>query len=133
MRWMLPALLPVLLSVLIAGAARAADRAEAEVTCLPTRDKLVYDCLVRLTNLQSKAVVTGAEVMVSADMPSMPMAHNVRPVSAAPISGEPGVYGFRLHLEMQGEWALKIGVNKPFRDLVIRVLEFGSTLVQPKR
>ncbi|WP_162914648.1 FixH family protein [Desertibaculum subflavum] len=129
MRWMLPALL----AALISGTTHAADRAEAEVTCLPTRDKLVYDCLVRLTNLQSKAAVAGAEVMVSADMPSMPMAHNVRPVSAAPIRGEPGVYGFRLHLEMQGEWALKIGVNKPFRDLVVRVLEFGPTLVQPKR
>lgn len=129
MRWMLPALL----LILVAGTSRAADRAEAEVTCLPTRDKLVYDCLVRLTGAQSKAAVTGAEVMVSADMPSMPMAHNVRPVSANPVRGEPGVYGFRLHLEKQGEWALKIGVNKPFRDLLIRVLEFGPTVVQPKR
>lgn len=129
MRWMLPALL---ISV-VAGTAQAAARAEAEVTCLPTRDKLVYDCLVRLINAQSKAPVTGAEVAVSADMPSMPMAHNVRPVSATAVRGEPGVYGFRLNLEMQGEWALKIGVNKPFRDLVIRVLEFGPTLVQPKR
>ena len=129
MRWVLGALL----MAVAAGGAEAADRAEAEVTCLPTREKLVYDCLVRLTNAHSKAVISGAEVAVSADMPSMPMAHNVRPVSANAVRGEPGVYGFRMKLEMQGEWALKIGVNKPFRDLVIRVLDFGPNLVQPKR
>ena len=126
-------ILPALLIGIMAGTAQAADRADAEGTCLPTRDKLVYDCLLRLTNARSKAPVAGAEVAISADMPSMPMAHNVRPVGATAIRGEPGVYGFRLNLEMQGEWALKIGVNKPFRDLVIRVLEFGPTMVQPKR
>jgi hypothetical protein len=125
-------MLPALLLTLAAGAAEAADRAEAEVTCLPTREKLVYDCLVRLTNAQSKAAITGAEVSILADMPSMPMAHNVAPVSAAPIGGEPGIYGFRIKLEMQGEWALKIGVNKPFRDIVVRVMEFGPNLVKPK-
>ena len=108
-----------------------AQAPRGELACKSTGTDFVYDCTIRLS--RAGKPLEGVKVTVGADMPSMPMAHNVRPVSASAIRGEPGVYGFRLNLEMQGEWALKIGINKPFRDLVIRVLEFGPNQVQPKR
>jgi hypothetical protein len=52
-------------------------------------------------------------------MPSMPMAHNVKPVKAAPGSA-PGEYTARIELEMFGEWALKLDVRKPVRDRIVR-------------
>ena len=51
-------------------------------------------------------------VRVGADMPSMPMAHNVRPVQAT-AGPEAGTYRARLTLEMHGDWALRIDVTGP--------------------
>jgi len=126
-------ILPALLLSALPGMAGAADRAKAEVTCLPAQGVLVYDCLVRLSHAGTNAAIPGAEISVGADMPSMPMAHNMAPVAATAVKGEPGIYQFRLELEMQGVWALKIGVARPFRDMVVSVLEFGEKAVQPKR
>ena len=69
--------------------------------------------------------VEGAEVIVKADMPSMPLAHNVRPVQAAPGS-MPGHYTATLELEMRGEWALTLDVSGPTRDRVVKKLDFGA-------
>jgi hypothetical protein len=52
-------------------------------------------------------------------MPSMPMAHNVKPVKAAP-GAAPGEYTARIKLEMFGEWALKLDVRKPVRDQIVK-------------
>jgi len=67
--------------------------------------------------------VSGAEVSVGADMPSMPMAHNVKPVKAKP-GAAPGEYDARIELEMYGEWALKLNVRGPARDVIVKKLDF---------
>lgn len=69
-----------------------------------------------------------AEVVVKADMPSMPLAHNVRPVKATPGS-MPGHYTAALELEMLGEceWALTLDVSGPTCDRVVKKLDFGTT------
>jgi hypothetical protein len=111
------------LAMALAPAAALAQRLAADVDCKPTKHDLVYDCRIALKEAKSGKPVAGAEVSVGADMPSMPMAHNVRPVKAAPGSA-PGEYAARIELEMYGEWALKLNVRGPVRDVVVKKLEF---------
>jgi hypothetical protein len=100
----------------------AAQRLDAQVDCKPTKQDLVYDCRILLTEARSGTPVSGAELAVGADMPSMPMAHNVKPVKAAP-GAAPGEYSARIELEMFGEWALKLDVRKPVRDRIVKKFE----------
>ena len=78
---------------------------QADLDCRFTGTDFVYDCVVRLA--RAGAPLAGAQVSIGADMPSMPMAHSIKPVKAKP-GGKPGEYEARLDLEMAGEWALKL-------------------------
>ena len=109
--------------IALAPAAALAQRLAADVDCKPTQHDLVYDCRIALKEAKSGQPVAGAELSVGADMPSMPMAHNVKPVKATPGS-TPGEYAARIELEMYGEWTLKLNVRGPVRDLVVKKLEF---------
>ena len=102
-----------------------AERKDAEITCEPTGQRLVYDCIVMLTKRRSGEPVTNAEFTVGADMPSMPGAHSVRPVPAVPHDA-PGLYGVRIHLEMPGEWAIRLDFTKPDRDRVVKKQVFAG-------
>ena len=114
-----------LLGMLIAGgSALAGERVVADVNCTATAEKLTYDCMIMLKGKKSGEPVAGAEVVVKADMPSMPLAHNVRPVKAA-AGAMPGHYTATLELEMLGEWALTLDVSGPTRDRVVKKLDFG--------
>ena len=104
---------------------QAAERAMANVECTPTEQKLVYDCMIHLMGKTSKASLEGASIKIRTDMPTMPMAHNVRPVEAEPMA-KPGMYKARLQLEMHGEWILRMEIGGPIRDLVIKKVMFGS-------
>jgi hypothetical protein len=73
--------------------------------------------------MQSKQPIQGAAIIVGADMPAHPMAHNVKPVNAMP-TGKPGEYKFSITLEMHGEWALKIRLAKPRQDLIVHKMMF---------
>jgi len=110
------------LALMLLGAAPTAalaQRLDAEVDCKPTKHDLVYDCRFVLKEAKTGKLVSGAELAVGANMPSMPMAHNVKPVKAAP-SAAPGEYTARIELEMFGEWALKLDVRKPMRDRIVK-------------
>ena len=122
--WLIPWVIPLL--VLIAPAAGlAAKRAKAIVTCQPAEARLEYECRILLTGRKSGQPITGAKILVKADMPSMAMAHNVRPVHAVPVS-TPGMYKMRIKLEMFGEWTLRLKISGPMRDLVIAKYNFGT-------
>jgi hypothetical protein len=103
-----------------------ADRAHAEVRCEATGEHLVFDCTVRLTNRRTGAPLESATITVSAEMPSMPMGHHVRPVQGERAS-EPGTFRLRIALEMPGVWALRLIVNGPLRDVVVARLDFRSS------
>ena len=105
--------------------AAGGERKDAEITCEPTEERLVYDCTVMVTKRRSGDPVTDAEFTVGADMPSMPGAHNVKPVQAIP-GDAPGLYGARIHLEMLGEWAMKLDFTKPDRDRVVKKKIFAG-------
>ena len=61
-------------------------------------------------------------------MPSMPAAHNVRPVKATEEEDK-GTYRARIALEMHGDWALRLDLSGAVRDRVIKILRFESDRV----
>ncbi len=105
--------------------ATAGERPNVNVSCQETAKKLIFNCTIMLTGRKSKLPLKGASIMVKADMPSMPMAHNVKPVKAMPM-GKPGMYHAKLHVEMYGEWMLKMTITGPTRDIVVRKVRFGT-------
>jgi hypothetical protein len=72
----------------------------------------------------------GAQITVGADMPSMPMAHNVRPVKAKP-GAKPGEYTAKLDLEMLGEWAVKLRLAGPVKDQLVLLYDFDEKGARP--
>ncbi len=114
--------------------ASAQVRAKADVACSPTPMALQYDCIVKLTNARTNDPLSGVALTVGAEMPSMPMMHNVRPVTAAP-GQERGSYQARLVLEMHGDWMLQLNLSGPLRDRVVAMVRFEpgrATLAEPE-
>jgi hypothetical protein len=108
--------------------AHAQARAKADVACKPIGEKLQYDCIFKLTNSGTNAPLSGLGLAVGADMPSMPAAHNVRPVKATEDE-EMGTYRARIVLEMHGDWALRLDLSGKVRDRLVKVLRFESDRV----
>ncbi len=107
--------------------AHAQVRAKAEVNCRPA-EKLQYDCVIKLANSRTSEPLSGLTLTVSADMPSMPGAHNVRPVKATEEQDK-GTYRARIALEMYGDWALRLELSGAVRDRVVKLLRFESDRV----
>jgi hypothetical protein len=107
-----------------------AQAPQADMRCKATGEDFVYDCSITLT--RGGRPVEGARITVGADMPSMPMAHSVRPARATPGT-KPGEYKARLDLEMLGEWAIKLRLDGPVRDLLVLHYEFDSKGASPKK
>ncbi len=110
------------LILLLLASPALAQRVEGELDCKSTGTEFVYDCIIRLS--RGGAPLSGAQLSVGAEMPSMPMAHNVKPVKAVPGKA-PGEYRARLDLEMRGEWTVKLRISGPLRDQLI--LHYGFT------
>jgi hypothetical protein len=124
---MLGKIAPVLLTIAVVAPVPtfAADRAHVATTCKPAEDKFTYDCTFKLTNARTGAPLANAEVVIGADMPSMPMAHNVKPVAARPANTV-GEYTARLTLEMHGDWALRLRISGPVRDQIVELRNFDA-------
>jgi len=105
-----------------------AQTPQADLRCVATGEDFVYDCSIML--MRGGRPLEGADVTVGADMPSMPMAHSVRPAKAIPGT-KPGEYKARLDLEMLGEWAIKLRLDGPVRDLLVLHYEFDSKGAKP--
>jgi len=108
--------------------AALAQRAQAELACVPTKTDFIYDCTIRLA--RGGQPLSGAQITVGADMPSMPMAHNVKPVKARPGKA-PGEYSASLDLEMLGEWAVKLRLAGPVKDQLVLLYEFDEKGARP--
>jgi YtkA-like len=105
----------------------AQARAKADVSCQPA-EKLHYDCIIKLANSRTGEPLSGLTLMVGADMPSMPGAHNVRPVKATEEQDK-GTYRARIVLEMYGDWALRMDLSGAVRDRAVKLLRFESDRV----
>ena len=112
--------------------AHAQVRARAEVACKQADGPLNYDCVVTLIDAKSKTPLSGINLSIGADMPSMPGVHNLRPAQAVE-DAEKGTYRARLVLDMHGEWALQLNLSGPVRDRVVKLLRFeGAEVTEPK-
>jgi len=112
--------------VAVPAGALAADRAKATLDCKAAKSpEFAYDCTLDLANAQTGAPLDGATIILGADMPSMPMVHNVPPFEFKP-AGQPGRYQARIQLDMYGPWAIKLRVSGPVRDEVVAVYQFGT-------
>jgi hypothetical protein len=118
------------LAAFTAAASAQAPRLHVDLGCQPTEVSLTFLCTVGVADSAGRPV-DGAEVTLSADMPSMPMAHNVSPVKAQPVPGRPGSYQGRITLEMPGEWAVRLRFDAPRPDVVVRKLDFQKDKVSP--
>ena len=105
-----------------------AQRVQGELACTPTKTDFIYDCTIKLT--RGGQPLAGAEITVGADMPSMPMAHNVKPVKAKPGKA-PGEYQAKLDLEMLGEWAVKLRLRGPLQDQLFLLYDFDEKGARP--
>ena len=103
----------------------AADQKSAQVECAATDVRLAYDCIITLTNNKTGQTIKDAEFTVSADMPSMPGAHTVKPVAV--MNHGMGMYHVQLVLEMYGEWALIMDFTLPKRDRVVTKVTITKT------
>ena len=123
------------LALLLAAApAAAADRTRADLSCQPMASgALDYLCTIKLIDAPGGQPLDGITLTLGADMPSMPMAHNVAPVRAEPTR-MPGVYQARLQLEMHGVWAVKLRLSGPRTDQLVRRLRFepGAVTTEPR-
>lgn len=109
-----------------APSAFAADRAKTAMSCTATGVEFAYACTLEVTNARTGAPIEGAKIVLGADMPSMPMVHNVPPVEFE--AGEkPGHYKAKIQLDMRGAWAIRLRITGPMRDEVVSVYEFGET------
>ena len=121
-----PRLAASLLALVPAIALSANERPMVNVECKPTDEKLIFECTFDVMGKKSHQPIEGAAFKVNADMPTMPLAHNVRPIRPDPVDGTPGRYEGRLELEMLGEWVIKMTFDKPVRDIVIEKVTFGN-------
>ncbi len=112
------------LALFVLCATVIAGKKTAMVDCQATGEKLVYDCMIMLTDKTTGAPVLDGEFSVRADMPSMAGVHNVEPVSAH--HHQLGMYRARIELEMYGEWVLVMDLTKPQRDRIVRKLVFDT-------
>jgi hypothetical protein len=118
---------PRCLAALAAAAAfvaGAAPRPTVDLQCVSFGAGPQLECIVRLSRPDGQPLV-GANVTLSAMMPSMPMAHHVKPAVAA-ATGTPGEYRGRLDLEMNGAWSVEVDFAAPERDRVARTLKIEA-------
>ena len=120
----------MLLIFLFISAPVLAQRTEADLKCNYSGKDFIYDCIIRLS--RGGEPLSGAQLSVGADMPSMPMAHNLKPVKARP-GKKPGEYAARLDLEMPGEWTVKLRLAGPVRDLLIVYYKFTESGTAPRK
>ena len=106
----------LLLILALLASPALAQHAKADMSCKYAGTGFAYDCIIQVT--RDAKPVSGLTVVVGADMPSMPMAHSVKPVKARP-GKTAGEYLARLELEMPGEWAVKLRLSGPVRDVLV--------------
>ena len=98
---------------------------KSQTECIATSKKFQYNCNVLFIN--KKEPMSGYSGIVGATMPSMAMAHNVRPVKFTEKEGMAGHYEFTIQLEMLGEWMFQYDITNPKRDRVLEKLVFDKT------
>ena len=102
---------------------------KSHTECRATNEKFQYNC--KVVFLQKEEPITGYSGLVGANMPSMAMAHSVKPVEFIEKEKMPGHYEYTIQLEMLGEWMLQYDISRPKRNRVMEKLTFNKTASKP--
>lgn len=116
--------LPLLAALSVACSPSAPPSPSVQVSCVPEASPLRQRCAVTITDRRTGQPVNGATVTLAADMPSMPLAHSVRP-AAATAGTAPGTYHGTLELEMAGRWVVTVRIAGPVYDQVTQTIDVG--------
>jgi hypothetical protein len=93
-------------------------RPRIELNCVSFGTGPMLECLVKVQRHDGKPL-NNAQVTLGALMPSMPMAHTIKPVKAEPTAN-PGEYKGTLELQMLGVWTVDVDLSGPTRDKFAR-------------
>ena len=115
---------PTLLAIGPLAWAQGSSRPQVDLQCQSYGMGPMLECTVDIKR-RDGTPLEGAQVTLGALMPSMPMAHTVKPMKAAP-TGKPGQYRATLELEMLGVWAVDIDISGPARDKLARHVTVGE-------
>jgi len=102
------------------AAAQTSDRPQVGLECVSYGRGPMLECLIDLKR-RDGTPLDNAQITLGAIMPSMPMAHTIKPMKAA-STGRPGEYKGTLTLEMLGVWSLDVDITGPVREKVSRNL-----------
>ena len=108
----------------LSAQAQVGNRPRVALQCLSYGMGPMLECTVELKR-RDGSPLDGAQVTLGALMPSMPMAHTVKPRKAQP-TGTPGQYRGTLELEMLGVWSVDVDISGPARDKVARNVTVGE-------
>ena len=102
------------------SAASGSGRPQVALQCVSYGMGPMLECVVDLKRREGTPL-DGAQLTLGGLMPSMPMAHTIKPMKASP-TGVPGQYKAALELQMLGVWAVDVDIAGPLRDKVSRNL-----------
>ena len=107
--------------------ALGASMPQVTVDCHAHGEGPLLTCDVTVKDANRRAI-SDADITLKAHMPSMPMAHSVKPIKAAAVD-QNGLYRATLQLQMPGIWAVEVDVRGPVRERVISRIdtEVGPT------
>ena len=107
--------------------ALGASMPQVTVDCHAHGEGPLLTCDVTVKDANRRAI-SDADITLKAHMPSMPMAHSVKPIKAA-AGDQNGLYRATLQLQMPGIWAVEVDVRGPVRERVISRIdtEVGPT------
>ena len=115
------------LHLLSPATALGASIPQVTVDCHAHGEGPLLTCDVTVKDANRRAI-SDADITLKAHMPSMPMAHSVKPIKAAAVD-QNGLYRATLQLQMPGIWAVEVDVRGPVRERVISRIdtEVGPT------
>ncbi len=107
--------------------ALGASMPQVTVDCHAHGEGPLLTCDVTVKDANRRAI-SDADITLKAHMPSMPMAHSVKPIKAATVD-QNGLYRATLQLQMPGIWAVEVDIRGPVRERVISRIdtEVGPT------
>ena len=102
------------LPLLSPATALGASMPQVTVDCHAHGEGPLLTCDVTVKDANRRAI-SDADITLKAHMPSMPMAHSVKPIKAAAVD-QNGLYRATLQLQMPGIWAVEVEVRAPDRE-----------------
>ena len=98
---------------------------KSKTECTATSKKFQYNCNVLF--FHKKEPISGYSGIVGAKMPSMAMAHTVKPAKFSEKEGMARHYQITIQLAKLGEWMFQYDISIPKRDRVMEKLIFNKT------